>query len=69
MQKYTFDFASKDEMTEVAKRLWDQLKVSGEMSANALPGGHWRLELNSEKEIREAALEKFKPWRVEPGND
>lgn len=65
MQSFVLEFDSENDLREAAKKLWEGLKVTGEMGVKPLGNGRWRLEVNSEKEIRESSLEKFKDYRVE----
>lgn len=68
MQNLDFEFDSEKELRDVVKKLWDGLGVSGEMAIRPLGNGRWRLELHSEKELRDSTLEKFAPYRVEAGD-
>lgn len=68
MQHLVFECDNEEALKEVAEKLWHGLGVTGEMSGRPLPGGRWRLEVHSEKELREASLEKVKEYRVEVGD-
>ncbi len=68
MQYLVFEFDSEKAMRETATKLWDHAGVSGEMAMRPLANGHWRLEVTSEKDLRDATLEKFSAFRVEPGD-
>lgn len=65
MQTLVLEFENEKDLRDTAKKLWEGLKVTGEMGVKPLANGRWRLEVNSEKELREATLEKFKDYRVE----
>jgi hypothetical protein len=65
LQSFVLEFDNEKDLREASKKLWDGLKVTGEMGVKPLGNGRWRLEVNSEKEIRESSLEKFKDYRVE----
>lgn len=69
MQQLIFEFETREAMEDAARRLWEHHGVSGEMGARPMPGGRWRLEIHAEKELRPAVLEKYEPFRVEPGAD
>lgn len=69
MRYLVFEFDSETEMREVARKLWDHYGVTGEMGMRPLPGGKWRLSVNSEKDLRESTLEKFSQYRVEVAGD
>lgn len=68
MQYMTFEFASEAELRDVARKLWEGHGVTGEMHSRAVGGGKWRLEIASEKELRDTTLEKFASYRVETGD-
>ena len=64
MQQVILDFDTEQDLREAAKKLWDGYKVTGEMAIRPLGNGRWRLELSSEKELRESTLEKLNGKRV-----
>jgi hypothetical protein len=68
MQVLAFEFDTEKEMRDTVKKLWETHGVSGELSTRPLSNNRWRLEINSEKELRESTLEKFAQWRVEAGD-
>lgn len=68
MQYLTFEFDNEQDLEQVIRRLWDQMGVTGELASRPLAGGRWRLEVQSEKDLRESTLEKLKQWRVEVGD-
>ena len=68
MQYLAFEFDNEKEMRDTAKRLWEQYGVSGETSMRPLGNGRWRLEITSEKDLRDSTLEKFEKFRVEVGD-
>lgn len=68
MQNLSFEFESEKEMRETVKKLWDTHNVSGEMAIRPIGNGRWRIDLTSEKELRDSTLEKFSQWRVEVGD-
>lgn len=65
MQHLVFEFPTEKEMRDTVQKLWEGHGVSGEMSYRPASGGKWRLEVYSEKELRDSTLEKFAPYRVE----
>lgn len=69
MRYLVFEFDSEKEMEEVAKKLWDHYNVTGEMAMRRNSSGRWRLEVVSEKDLRESSLEKFAQYRVEVVGD
>ncbi len=64
MQQVILDFDTEHDLREAAKKLWDGYKVTGEMAIRPLGNGRWRLELSSEKELRDSTLEKLNGQRV-----
>ncbi|MCG0239876.1 MAG: hypothetical protein L6E13_12015 [Firmicutes bacterium] len=65
MQYLTFEFESEKELRDVMKKLRDHYGVTGELHVRKVAEGRWRLQVHSEKELRESTLEKFSKWRVE----
>lgn len=68
MQYLVFEFDTEKELREVVDKLWNKYNASGELRVRAISGGRWRLEMNTEKEIRDATLEQFSVYRAEPGD-
>lgn len=68
MQYLSFEFENEKDMRETVKKLWDVHNVSGELSIRPIGNGRWRVDVTSEKELRETTLEKFAQWRVEAGD-
>ena len=67
MQQVILDFDTEQDLREAAKKLWDGYKVTGEMAIRPLGNGRWRLELSSEKELRDSTLEKLNGKRLDAG--
>ncbi|MFZ5814563.1 MAG: hypothetical protein ACOY93_04610 [Bacillota bacterium] len=65
MQHLVFEFPTEKEMRETVHKLWETHNVSGEMQIRPLKDGKWRVEVYSEKELRDSTLEKFAAYRVE----
>ncbi|MDF2631045.1 MAG: hypothetical protein K0R39_4876 [Symbiobacteriaceae bacterium] len=65
MQYLSFEFENEKEMRETVKKLWDTHNVSGELSIRPIANGRWRVEVTSEKDLRDSTLEKFAQYRVE----
>ena len=64
MHSFILEFENEKDLREVARKLWDGLGVTGEMGIKPVGGGRWRLEVISEKEVRDSTLEKLKGTRV-----
>lgn len=63
MQSYTFEFENEHDLRETAGKLLDDLDVTGEVNIRPLGDGRWRMEVNSERELREATLSKLKGYK------
>lgn len=68
MQFLEFEFENEKELREIVTKMWDTMGVSGELSIRPLANGRWRLEIISEKELRDSQLDKFAKYRVEAGD-
>lgn len=68
MQHVVYEFENEEIMREVIEKLWNQHGVTGEMSVRPSTGGRWRMEMMSEKDVRESTLEKYASYRVEAGD-
>lgn len=68
MQVLSFEFDNEKDKNETVKKLWETLGVSGEMAIRPLTNGRWRVDITSEKEMRDSTLEKFEKYRVEAGD-
>ncbi len=67
MQAYVFEFDNESDLRDIAAKLMDDLDVTGEFNIKPLGEGHWRMEVNSEKDLREGTLSKLKGFRKETG--
>lgn len=68
MQVLAFEFDTEKDLRDTVKKFWDAHNVSGEYAIRPVSNDRWRLEITSEKELRESTLEKFAQWRVEAGD-
>jgi hypothetical protein len=68
MQSIEFEFETELELRETVNKLWDTMGVSGELSIRPMTNGRWRMEITSEKEVKESTLEKFAKFRIESGD-
>ena len=60
MQTITLEFENEKEVRDEADRLWRKVGITGEMGIRPLGNGHWRLEVNSERELKQSVVEKLK---------
>lgn len=65
MQSFAFEFDHESDLRQTAKKLIEDLDVTGEINIKPLGGGRWRMEVGSERELRESTLEKLKGYRRE----
>lgn len=65
MMYFALDFEKEAEVRAAAEALWKKHRVTGELSVRRLDNGKWRLEVNSEKQLRESTIDKFNGKRVE----
>lgn len=68
MQSFAFEFENEADLREVAKKLVEDLDVTGEINIKPQGDGRWRMEVSSERELRESTLEKLKGYRRESGS-
>lgn len=68
MQHMVFEADSKEQLQELADKLWNNHGVSGEMALRPIANNRWRLEISPEKDVRESVVEKFAQYRVEAGD-
>lgn len=59
MQIISLEFDNEKDLREATHRLWDDLKTSGEMQIKPIGSGRWRVDLHSEKDLRESTIEKL----------
>lgn len=59
IQSFGFEFESEEEMLSVADKLWKKHGVTGEMEMYPVKEGKWRLNVHSEKQVRDSTLEKL----------
>jgi len=67
MQQHVFEFGTEQELREAIDKFWIQYGVTGELNIRQV-GARWRLEMISEKDLKDATLEKFSAYRVEAGD-
>lgn len=65
MQTITLEFENEKDVREEAERLWRKVGITGEMGIRPVGNGHWRLELNSERELKQSVVERLKGKVIE----
>lgn len=68
MHSFAFEFENEADVRETAKKLVEDLDVTGEINIKPLGDGRWRMEVSSERELRESTLEKLKGYRRDGGS-
>lgn len=65
MQSFAMIFDTEEALRQGARRLVGKLGVTGEIEMRPLPSGKWLLEVSSEKDLRDTALEKLEGQRID----
>ena len=65
MQTITLEFENENDVREEAERLWKKIRITGEMGIRPIGNGLWRLQLNSERELKQSVVEKLRGKLVE----
>lgn len=61
---FALEFADEPTMRKAVEKLWDKHEISGELEIRPLDDGKWRLQVHSEKQIRDATIESLGGTRV-----
>lgn len=65
MYAIAFEFETEEQMQSVAKKLWNKHGITGEFEMYQTSAGPFRLQIYSEKQIRDSILEKIPGKRVQ----
>ncbi len=68
MQSFAMVFDTEEALRQGARRLMSKHGVTGEIEMKPLPGGQWLLQVSSEKDLRDATLEKLQGRRIDSGS-
>jgi len=60
MVTFALEFDSEKELRQTAARLWTKLGVRGELGIRRVDERCWRLEVNSEKDLRQSTIDSLK---------
>lgn len=63
MQTFVLEGTDRDSMRNVAIRVWNDLKLTGEMGLRPLGDGRWRIELFCERDLKASELERLDPLK------
>lgn len=64
MFSIAFEFETEEEMKNVAEQLWKKHGVTGELEMYPTSNGRYRLNIHSEKQIRDSVLDKLPGKKV-----
>jgi len=65
VQSFAMVFDTEEALRQGARRLVGKFGVTGEIEMRPLPSGKWLLEVSSEKDLRDTALEKLEGQRID----
>lgn len=65
IQSFALEFDNEQEMLKIADKLWNHHNVTGEIEMLPLSDGRWRINVHSEKQLRDSTLEKLEGKRVQ----
>lgn len=68
MVSFFITLKSEQDVEAMVQRLRSQYGVTGEMHARPIDGGGWRLVVHSEKNLRDATIEKLQGTRMDTGD-
>jgi hypothetical protein len=61
---FALEFEDEKTMRAAVKKLWDGLKITGEIEVNRLSDGRWRIDVHAESTVRESTIEALGGTRV-----
>lgn len=61
---FALEFPDEPTMRKAVDKLWGKHEISGELEIRPLDEGRWRLQVHSEKQIRESTIESLGGIRV-----
>jgi len=65
VQSVGFEFESEEEMLKAAKKLWNKHGISGELEMAAAGNNKYRLNIHSEKPLRDSLLNQIPGKRTQ----
>lgn len=54
---FALEFESKEDLEKVFKELWIRKELTGEIEKLPLKDGRWRLNVHSEKQVRQSTID------------
>lgn len=61
---FALEFDDEASMRAAVKRLWEKLEITGEIEVNPAEEGRWRMDVHSEKTVRDTTIESLGGTRV-----
>jgi len=61
---FALEFEDEKTMRAAVKKLWDGLKITGEIEVNRLSDGRWPIDVHAESTVRESTNEAWGGTRV-----
>lgn len=61
---FALEFDDEESMRRAAKKLWEKHEITGELDMTSLGDGRWRLDVHSEKNVRDVTIEALGGTRV-----
>ncbi|NLV92852.1 MAG: hypothetical protein GX030_10755 [Firmicutes bacterium] len=57
IKSFSLEFNNKEELDKVVDKLWFEKQVTGEVEKLPLKDGKWRLNVHSEKALRQSTID------------
>lgn len=61
---FALEFEDEESMRAAVKKLWDGLKITGEIEISPVGDGRWRIDVHAESTVRENTIEALGGTRV-----
>lgn len=61
---FALEFPDEASMRRAVTKLWDKLSITGEIDVMPTENGKWRMDVHSEKPIRDATIEALGGTRI-----
>ena len=69
MVSFSLEFDTETDIRETARRLLNVHGVTGEIGCHRLQSGRWRLDVVSERELKDGIVEALKGRRLSQASD
>lgn len=61
---FALEFPDEPSMRSAVNKLWDKLEITGEIDVSRYEDGRWRVDVHSEKTVRDNTIEALGGTRV-----